>query len=86
MIALKRVSSADRCLLLAYGGSRGNGEVYVLFMRLLPLDFSASVAVSAEILRHRVWRVQQPRSTAVHSLLQSCSHSLQDSMAHDSLT
>lgn len=33
-------------------------------MWLLPLDISASVAVSGQILRDRVWRVQQPCFTA----------------------
>lgn len=39
-------------------------EVYELFICLLPLDISASVAVGVQIERDRVWRVQQPHFTA----------------------
>lgn len=55
------------CLLLARGSNRGKREVHLLFMWLLPLDFSASVVVGEQILRDRVWRVQQPRFTAGHT-------------------
>lgn len=66
------------------GGNRGNREVHLLFMQLLPLDISASVVVSEQILRDRVWQVQQQRFTAgthflVCPMLLTCT--LQDSMA-----
>ncbi len=58
-------------------------------MRLLPLDISASVVVSEQILRDRVWRVQQPRFTAGTLSLAPVllTFSLQDNMAtaHKSL-
>lgn len=41
------------------------GEKYVLlFMQFLPLDISACVVVGDQILRDRVWQVQQSRFTA----------------------
>lgn len=54
MITLERVSSV---MLLVYGGNRGKREVHLLFIRLLSLDISTSV--SEQILRDRVWQVQQ---------------------------
>lgn len=39
-------------------------ELHLLFMWLLSLDISASVVVGEQILRDRVWRVQQPHFAA----------------------
>ena len=54
--------------MLACGGNMGKKELHLLFMWLLPLDFSASVVVSEQILRDRVWRVLLPLFTAGHAL------------------
>lgn len=42
-------------------GSSGNREVYLLFIRLLPLDTRASSIVGELIHGDRVWHEQQPR-------------------------
>lgn len=61
---------------------QGKREAHLLFMRLLPLDSSAS-AVSERTLRDRVWQVQQPRFTA-GLRCSAHSHPLQGSIAHNS--
>lgn len=57
-------------------------------MQLLPLDINASVVVSVQILRDRVWQVQQLRFTAGTLLLAPAliTFSLQDRTAWLQLT
>lgn len=52
------------CLLLVCGDNRGRREMRSLFMQFLSLDISACVVVGDQILRDRVWQVQQSRFAA----------------------
>lgn len=62
--SLEKVSNEDMRLLLVCGDNRGRREMRSLFMQFLSLDISACVVVGDQILRDRVWQVQQSRFAA----------------------